>query len=159
MAYTESTTLFRHKRKEILQCNTTWKNLKEVSKTSLKRCQKGELSRPEHWPSTRIPTDPRTSDRKGQYYQPQEEERFAPCLATVQPRGDCHRSGNEKPLCFQPPVSSKGLFAYNSSSQWPLPCYKSFLSFALSELHLFHHHSGMPQIAILCCYCTNLFCW
>ena len=51
----------------------------------------------------------------------QEEGRFSPHPATAQPMRDCHNSASEKPLHFKLPVSSNGLFVYNSPSQLSFP--------------------------------------
>ena len=47
----------------------------------------------------------------------QEEGRFSSCLETAQPMRGCHNLANGKIVYFKLPVSSKGLFAYNSPTQ------------------------------------------
>lgn len=60
----------------------------------------------------------------------QEEGRFSASPATAQPMRDCYNPANEKPLRINRPVSSSGLFVYNSSSQLSLSSVKEhFLPF------------------------------
>ena len=91
--------------------------------------QKGELSRTYYLMSIEFPTGRDIALHLQQevtllFYPQQEEERFSPCLAAAQPMRDCHDSASEKPLYFELPVSSNGLFVYNSPSQLPPLLYK-----------------------------------
>ena len=52
---------------------------------------------------------------------------------------------NEKPLHFELPVSSNGLFVYNSPSQLPLLLYKSFLLLALLDFCMFRQSLLVPN--------------
>lgn len=53
-------------------------------------------------------------------YSPRGKEgRLSPRSATAQPMRDSRSSANEKPLYFQLPVSSNGLFVYNSPPDFP----------------------------------------
>lgn len=55
------------------------------------------------------------------------------CFFT-QPKRDCHNSVNEKPLHFELPVSSNGLFVHNSLTQLSLLLYKRKFSFVSQDL-------------------------
>lgn len=48
------------------------------------------------------------------YYTARARKVYLLLLATAQPMSDSHNSANEKPLYFQLPVYSNGLFVYNS---------------------------------------------
>ena len=98
--------------------------------------QMGELSLPYH-SSVQVP-----AERDVQYFASPAESgptlpppaggrKNSPCLATAKPMRDCCTSASEKPLYFKLPVSSNGLFVYNSPSQLSrLLCKRaSFLSF------------------------------
>lgn len=63
------------------------------------------------------------------YCHQQEEDRFSFCLAIAQTR-HCHNLANEKLLYLELPVSSSGLFIYNSPSQLSLLLNRNFPFFA-----------------------------
>ena len=52
---------------------------------------------------------------------------------------------NEKPLHFELPVSSNGLFVYNSPSQLPLLLYKSFLLKKKKSLQAIYAGQGVEK--------------
>ena len=70
-----------------------------------------------------------------------------------------HSSANRKSRYLKLPVSSNGLFVYNSPSQLPFLLYKRmFLSFILWTC-LWFDINCMSRIAVLCCSLINPFCW
>lgn len=69
----------------------------------------------------------------------QEEGRYFSCLATTQPMKDCYNSSNEKPLYFELPVSSNGLFVYKSPSELPLSSIKACYSTLYTGFAVVNH--------------------
>jgi len=80
----------------------------------------------------------------------QEKERFSTPPATAPPMRDCHNSANEKPLYFELPVYSKGLFVYNTPPYFSLSSVKEHSSLLFSGLAYGFALPGLSWIAILC---------
>lgn len=122
-------------------------------KTSLKWSQEARMGAFRHV-SININTDPNRKRCTLHLWWEgnQEEEGFSPYLAAVQPMRGCCNSANEKTQYFELPVSSNGLFVYNSPSQLSLLLYKRvpsplfngtckwFIVVACPELQFFAAH-------------------
>lgn len=82
----------------------------------------------------------------------QEEGGSSPHPATTQPMKDYYNSGNEKPLYFKSPVSSNGLFVYNSPPEILFSSVKEHYSctgFTI-RLHIPNHNSLLLQNKPFC---------
>lgn len=93
------------------------------------------------------------------YYSSRKKGGSSPCPTTTQSMIDCYKSANEKPLHFEFPVFSNGLFVYNSPSEpSPLFSIKEHFSSSVSWLACSSTLNCMSRIAILRCSWINLFC-
>lgn len=75
---------------------------------------------------------------------------FSSCLATSQPKINCHSSANENPIILQalsfPLLDFFNYFFNNSSSQFSLLLIKEFFFFALPDLHVVYHIYICPRL-------------
>ena len=117
----------------------------ELRETSSKWSQKARRGSSHiHTVTLQIPTErdiPYISRRKWHYFTTTTTNRKPDNSSTNQRLSQL----NEKPLHFELPVSSNGLFVYNSPSQLPLLLYKSFLLLALLDFCMFRQSLLVPN--------------